>query len=614
MILELGCADTESGVMMAQWNNAGAEVDPSGGPRTLANVEDLAVGARIRALRGERGWSAHELAEEWKRASADALDRSQISKLETGRRKLSAEEAVWLARIFGVTTDYLLGTSGKQGVQARERVLAEASAEAGAASRDKQPDLGDVRRPEVDQIMSWLGSGRAPHALLVLGPPGIGKSMLASQLVREAAKGEAGWATTMVDVRDLEPEARTDADGLISRMFDLDRPTSDGAPADNPAFAGTAVYRSIAQRISKAGKPVLCVVDSADELTDSASVQLRSALSAVYSQVQRTGKPGVRLAFVVTSRLEDGWLGKELSPSLDIRPLPEFGVDVVEDRLRLLADRTREGGFSAAEFANWAAIVHGVSAGLPPLLDPFLSWVGNEEWLDIHRLESADVFESLAGPYIQNTLLAPQSLFPRAVKVPSEQVAAIREAIRLLVRYRLFTRSHLRHHVETDEELRAALKRAGWQQDDLWVALSGMALLKKPLGEIWQEFHPAIRKLLFRHYYPTDQSRASAHEEARAYVAEWADAQLRKDRVVGRIEGLWHTVSALRLSRAKDFRQRILVAAAEAGSNLDVTETYPLSDLSAYAANRIARDAEMQAAIGDTELAAEVQGIVLAWA
>jgi transcriptional regulator with XRE-family HTH domain len=599
--------------MMAQWSNLGAEVDPSGGPRTLANGEDLAVGARIRALRAERGWSAHELAEEWKRASVDALDRSQISKLETGRRKLSAEEAVWLARIFGVTTDYLLGTSEEQAVQARKRVLAEAPADAEAAALDKQPDLGEIRRPEVDQIMSWLESGRAPHALLVLGPPGIGKSTLASQLVREAGKGEAGWATTMVDVRGLEPEERTDADGLISRMFGLDGPASDGAPADSPAFAGTAAYRSIAQRISKAGKPVLCVVDSADELTDGASVRLRSALSAVYSQVLRTGKPGVRLAFVVTSRMEDGWLGKELSPSLDVRPLAEFGVDVVEDRLRLLADRTREGGFSAAEFANWAAIVHGVSAGLPPLLDPFLSWVGNEEWLDIHRLESAEVFESLAGPYIKNTLLAPQSLFPRVVKVPSEQVTAIREAIRLLVRYRLFTRSHLRHHVETDEELRAALKRAGWQQDDLWVALSGMALLKKPLGEIWQEFHPAIRKLLFRHYYPSDQSRASAHEEARAYVAEWADAQLRKDRVVGRIEGLWHVVSALRLSRAKNFRQRVLVAAAEAGAKLDVTETYPLSDLSAYAANRITRDAEMQAAIGDTELAAEVQDTVLAW-
>jgi hypothetical protein len=285
----------------------------------------------------------------------------------------------------------------------------------------------------------------------------------------------------------------------------------------------------------------------------------------------------------------------------------------VEDRLRLLAAYTRERQFSAAEFANWAAIVHRVSAGLPPLLDPFLSWVGNEEWLDIHRLENASIFEELAGPYIEETLLAPQSLFPRAVQVPSEQLTLVRNAIRLLVRYRLFTRSHLRHHVDSDAELRQGLERAGWGQDDLWIALSGMALLKKPLGEMWQEFHPAIRKLLFRHFYPSDKSRAAAHEEARAYLADWATAQLRKDRVVGRIEGLWHLASALRLTEASDFLQRMLTAAAEAGESLDVTDTYPLSDLSLYAADRIARDTEMQAVIGDAEAAAELNEAVLAW-
>jgi hypothetical protein len=260
-----------------------------------------------------------------------------------------------------------------------------------------------------------------------------------------------------------------------------------------------------------------------------------------------------------------------------------------------------------------AAFVHGVTAGLPPLLEPFLSWIGNEQWLGINRLENADVFESLAGPYVRDTLLAPHSLFPRAVRVPPEQLAAVRSAISLLVRYRFFTRSHVRHHLDTDDEFQESLKRAGWQADDLWLALSGMALLKKPLDELWQEFHPAIRRLLFRHYYPSDEQRAAAHRDAGEYLAEWADAQPRKERVIGRVEGLWHAVSALHLEGADSVRERLLTAAVKAGTGLDVSETYPLSDFSAYAADRITHDAELQAAIADTGLAAQLTDTVLAW-
>ncbi len=260
-----------------------------------------------------------------------------------------------------------------------------------------------------------------------------------------------------------------------------------------------------------------------------------------------------------------------------------------------------------------ASVVHEVSAGLPPLLDPILSWVEDEVWLDIQRLENADVSEPLTRPYIQDTLLAPQSLFPRAMQVPRDQLAAVRRAINLLTRYRFFTRSHMLHHLDADGEFREILKNAGWEPDDLWRALSKMALLKKPLDEMWQEFHPAIRRLLFQHYYPSSEQRASAHREAQAYMAEWADAQPRKERVVGRVEELWHAVSALRLEEAPDLRVRLLTAAREAGTDLDVSDTYPLSDLSAYAADRITRDAELQAVVGDAELAVELNDTILAW-
>jgi transcriptional regulator with XRE-family HTH domain len=538
------------------------------------------------------------------------LRRSAISKLETGARELKADEAVQLAQIFGVTTDFLLkGAASEEGGRRRKQAPAgEQAAHAGEEAEKGLSALGEVRRAEVDQIMSSLDSEHGPQAVLVLGPPGMGKSTLVSQLIREA-ESRKGWATNLLDVRTLGPDVRADADALISRLFELEESTL----ADTQLFDETAAYRTIAQRISRAGKPLLCVLDSADELADGVSARLRSALSAVYGQVQRTGKPGVRLAFVVASRLEDGWLGMRQVPVFDVRPLPEFGVDVVEDRLRLMANRTQT-TFSAAEFASMASVVHGVSAGWPPLLDPLVSWVEKEVWLDIHRLETADVSTSLILPYIQDTLLAPQSLFPHAVQAPSDQLAVVRRAIALLVRYRFFTRSHVQHHLDTDDGFRESLKNAGWELDDLWRALGGTALLKKPLDEIWQEFHPAIRRLLFRHYYPSPERRASAHWEAYAYMAEWAAAQPRTERVVGRIEELWHAVSALRQEGAPSVRERLLAEAEEARIGLDVSDTYPLSDLSLYAAKRIARDAEFQAAIGDAGLAAELDETVLAWA
>src|SRR5690349_6226011 len=98
--MPLVCADAESGVIMAQWSRHGAELDPVGGLGALAETGDREVGARIKALRAEREWSARELAERCTLAGAGALSRTAISKLETGNRHLKAEEARVLAEIF----------------------------------------------------------------------------------------------------------------------------------------------------------------------------------------------------------------------------------------------------------------------------------------------------------------------------------------------------------------------------------------------------------------------------------------------------------------------------------------------------------------------------------
>lgn len=606
--------------MMSQWKHQGAVLDPAQNRIerlwTLADLGELSVGERIKTLREELDWTAKRLADECELAGAPSLTRSAVAKVEAGLRRLRPEEAITLARVFDVPTDDLLGASRDPEPEAR----AYGSGVYPLPSKMGRPDdpedtvAESGRSAELDLLMDGLRNARGPHFWLVIGPPGIGKSALVSQLIREAKKPGEGWVTSLLDVRAEELATRADAEVLISRMFGLDVPQSDEGVDHKWMFEETSAYRTIAKRISKAGKPLLCVLDSADELTDDTSKRLRSGLSAVYSQVQNAGKPGIRLAFIIASRLEDGWRGVTPVPKPKVLALPELGVDFVERRLRKAAGSAREGSYSAGEFAGMAALVHGVTAGLPPLLDPFLSWIGDEEWLDINRLESAEVFESLADPYIHNTLLAQESLFPRAVEVSQEQLEVVRGAVAYLVRYRLFTRSHLWDYMSRDSDFRQSLKRVGWTPEDLWTTLSGMALLKKPLDELWQEFHPAIRKLLFRYSYPSDEQRAAAHRDAQAFVNKWADEQPPKEQVIGRIEGLWHAVSALRLSGAADIRQQLKAAARQAGAGLGESEIYTLSDLSAYAADRITRDAELLAALADIDgLAAELNDTVMAW-
>ncbi len=163
---------------MAQWSCHGAELEPAEGARTLADEEDLAIGALIKALRAERGWSAQKLADECERVGMKGLNRSAISKLETGARNLKADEAVQLAQVFGVTTDFLLkGVSFRQKGTVRPEKALEGD-QTGHARETRYAGLralGEVHRAEVDQIMSWLDTGRGTQALLVLGPPGIGK-------------------------------------------------------------------------------------------------------------------------------------------------------------------------------------------------------------------------------------------------------------------------------------------------------------------------------------------------------------------------------------------------------------------------------------------------------
>jgi transcriptional regulator with XRE-family HTH domain len=565
-------------------------LQPTEGLWVLPELEGLSVGERIKALRDERHWSAQKLADVCARAGAPSLTRSALAKVENNLRRLRTEEAVSVAQVLDVPLGDLLGAEadlpGPAAAAADYPGRRPGEPErVGSAASSFEP----VHRAEVDGLVSSLSSAGGPHFWLVIAPPKMGKTTLLTQLERELSQADRGWETSLVDLHAEPPDVRTDTTALLVRLFSLD-----SAPPD-----AAATHRAIAQRLSRGGRRFVGLLDGAEELSPRAVRRLRSSLGEVLQLVEQTGNPDVELAFVAASRLDAGWLGSGWRPQLSALTLPEFGVDVIEERLRGWAARADRS--PTERFDRTAALVHRVTAGLPALLDPVLDWIRDEEWLDLQRLDSPEVFESLAGPFIDDELLGPGSLFPGDDAVTPAHGNVLMKAVRYLVRYRFFTQSHVRRLLDADAAFRSSLERSKWSVENLWSALGGSALLARPLPEPWREFHPAIRRLLFRHFYGRAADGAAAHREAADFMAEWSAGQTGRDQVMGLVEGLWHTAAALRLA---DQRSGVVGAAlsadmAEFARSLQGTLGFSADELREYAAGQILSDAELRESVDD---------------
>jgi putative transcriptional regulator len=75
-------------------------------PRPQPSAFSRAIGARLRELREERGWTQREL------DSRLGILQSKLSKYESGTHQPSLRTLVRMANLFGVSTDYLLTGTG----------------------------------------------------------------------------------------------------------------------------------------------------------------------------------------------------------------------------------------------------------------------------------------------------------------------------------------------------------------------------------------------------------------------------------------------------------------------------------------------------------------------
>ena len=438
---------------------------------------------------------------------------------------------------------------------------------------------------ELEKVVRGLTSASGPHFWLIVAPPKLGKTWFLHRLSAELqAIQPSGWLTTHVDLRNHP--APYEAERLIALLFGLN-----SVPTAKPPTA-----REIAQQILGNRRSYLCLLDSAELLDKNSADTLRSYLGHVHDLVQSAAQTDIRLGVVVASRRDNEWRGVDPNPRLSLLPLRTFDLYAVQEALVVLAgDMGRT--FDVATYQDYAALAYRLTDGLPALLMQCLDWIRAQQWLGMERLGSYQLFEAFAKPYIDEVLLADDSLFSSTHRKSGRTRHVLEQALLFLVPYRLFTQSHLRHHFDSDPAFADAVRAAGWTLEDIWRALSGTALLQRPLDEPWQELHPAIRRLLYRYYYKSDKQRADAHREAQKFVQVWANKQPGKEQVIGLVEGLWHEASFLRLTRSAEMASSLSESASKLSQALRPSAAYTVAELRAYAANRIMQDEEFQEAV-----------------
>lgn len=457
------------------------------------------------------------------------------------------------------------------------------------------------RSEELGQVLNALNTSTGASFWLVTSPPGLGKSWLLNQLKERAAEpADGGWVTSLVDLSPDGPAeavagGQHDAMTIVRELFgDIQRQPS-----------GAEDYiRGVAQDTMRDGRPRLCLLDSAELLSADTIKKLRQYLGEIYGRVQVSGRNDARLAFVVASRRDDGWRGILPPPEPAVLQLAGFGASAIQGALEALAGDMQVVR-SHAELLRDAELVQRATEGAPELVRQSLQWIRAEQWVDIERLKTQQVFDEIMAPYIRESLLSKDSLRPAAADQPAErakQLAALREGLRVLVPYRFITASHVNHHEDHDTDFSDALKEAGWEADDLWRAIAGTALLL-PLDELWREIHPAVRRLLFRYFYTAEDKRAAAHAQASDFTKTWAGRLPGKEQAAGLVESIWHKAVTLRVTSDGDARigEELVTTARTLSRDVHESNVYSKDTLRNYAVQRMKNDNELQREVAKVE-------------
>jgi TIR domain len=484
------------------------------------------------------------------------------------------------------------------GEVARERVLTDLASKFGPPGppppRNGSPGPGNGQQPpgngrprrlspefrnrtrELEEISGALKDADGDHFWIVIAPPQLGKSWFLDKLASEFENRNV-WVVKLVDARYLPAETLDDADAILRMMFGL-----------APDAPGARMRENIATAIARNNRVHLCLLDSAELLAGRTVRRLRQHLGDIDQRVARAaqGHPGYpRLMFVAASRRDDEWKGVSPKPRLRIRRLTEFKLDVIRevlDEMQLpLNDAERQGV---------AGRVHRLSEGLPALLVACLETVRELGW-DVDMTGDQATFELIARPYIEQGLLSASSLRSRGSILADDQQAALKQAFLVTSLYRFLTVTHLSDHTERGD-LPDTTNELRWTAERLWLALSDTDLLYRPEREPWYEIYASIRRLLFRHAYPSAADRIAAHRGACAFMQSFTRHLTGTDQCRAHAECLWHEAQALVLADAPNLEDALVGFARQMDANLTPTPAFDKATLRDMVARNITNDEE----------------------
>jgi len=457
-----------------------------------------------------------------------------------------------------------------------------------------QPAVGPTvlfrnRNDELDAVVNSLTRSGGRDLWVIVSPPRMGKSWLLNKVHRSLMEKDSRWSARLVDVSAHPRELCTNAGRLLGTLLDVDvADPTDGEPLPD----GT--LRRVAAIVSGRSRRQLYLLDSADLLDPACAIELRSAVTEVYRLVKAGGNRATRIGLVIGTRRPDEWRGLGRDPRHGLRfqvyPLTEFDVDVVHEALTEL-----DWDHGADRRWDWAQNLHRLSEGLPALLVRSLTWALERGFFDLAECSSDTVFDELARPYISGDLLAPESLLPWRRQYEKQAMRVLERALQILATYRLFTLSHLRHHLKSDASFRSALTDARWSQTDLWDALGRTSLCDQPVKELWQEIEPSIRRLLYRYYNQTEADRVSAHVAARDFYIGWTPVRTAgREQQVVLVECLWHEASRMLIEQPDDVERLLTRVAADLAREFADSPIFEPGELRDFVVGRLGDDEEFQ--------------------
>ncbi len=456
---------------------------------------------------------------------------------------------------------------------------------------DKHPYKPDFqnREEELDEILSNLTKPTGGvHFWQLLAPPQMGKSWFMTRLADDLQKKNSQhWEIRQVSLRAANSLAlRSDKTALLSKFF--------GSKISNPINEKAII--KIARQISRSEKFWLLLLDNAELLSDKTAVGLRETLSKIDMQLRNHEK--VRLAFVAATRRHFGAWIRVLPeyPRFKSRTLSPFTVNVVFTTLKKMTvqDGINEGQGWLDETAK---LLQRVSEGLPALLVLYLDWIKKQAYMfDPDDIESQTLFTALARPYIEETILSPDSLLPgeRDANRIQPQCEALITALSGLCLNRRFIARYITDWMQGNVRLSDNMRKLGWETSNLHNALKRTYITEPVPNDLWTVFYPAIRRLLFRYFYETLPEQATAHHKASLFYQnrwhEWDGT----DKAIVLLENLWHQIEYQRLSAADELVAGILQFTKSVFESGLKSNLYSPQELAEIIKTRISEDEEFQ--------------------